>query len=70
VTDVRYFPGAYLDARNPDSAVRNEQLWIDMIDPATKRTDARQANLRGHRPPHRLLVEAGRHGGRRANASA
>jgi phosphatidylserine decarboxylase len=37
VTDVRYFPGAYLDARNPDSAVRNEQLWIDMIEPATRR---------------------------------
>jgi phosphatidylserine decarboxylase len=37
VTDVRYFPGAFLDARNPDSAVRNEQLWIDLIDPATKK---------------------------------
>ncbi len=37
VTNVRYFPGAYLDARNPDSAVRNEQLWIDLIEPATKR---------------------------------
>ncbi len=37
VVDVRYFPGAYLDARDPDSAVRNEQLWIDMIDPASKR---------------------------------
>ncbi|MBI1829962.1 MAG: phosphatidylserine decarboxylase [Planctomycetes bacterium] len=37
VTDVRYFPGEYLDARNPDSAVRNEQLWIDMIDSATKK---------------------------------
>ena len=37
VTDVRYFPGEYLDARNPDSAVRNEQLWIDLIDTATKR---------------------------------
>ena len=30
ITNVRYFPGAFLDARNPDSAVRNEQLWIDM----------------------------------------
>jgi phosphatidylserine decarboxylase len=36
VTDVRYFPGEYLDARNAESAVRNEQLWIDMIDPATQ----------------------------------
>jgi phosphatidylserine decarboxylase len=33
VTDVRYFPGEYLDARNPDSAVRNEQLWIDLVSP-------------------------------------
>jgi phosphatidylserine decarboxylase len=30
ITHVRYFPGAFLDARNPASAVRNEQLWIDM----------------------------------------
>jgi phosphatidylserine decarboxylase len=37
VVDVRYFPGEYLDARKAESAVRNEQLWIDMIDPATKR---------------------------------
>lgn len=32
VVDVRYFPGAFLDARNPDSAVRNEQLWIDLTE--------------------------------------
>jgi phosphatidylserine decarboxylase len=31
VTEVRYFPGAFLDARDPDSAVRNEQLWIDAV---------------------------------------
>lgn len=37
VTDVRYFPGAFLDARNPDSAVRNEQLWIDALEPDTRR---------------------------------
>ena len=29
VTGLSYFPGAFLDARNPESAVRNEQLWID-----------------------------------------
>lgn len=34
VAAVRYFPGAYLDARNPESAIRNEQLWIDMIVPS------------------------------------
>jgi phosphatidylserine decarboxylase len=37
VTDVRYFPGAFLDARNAESAVRNEQLWIDLIEPTTRR---------------------------------
>jgi phosphatidylserine decarboxylase len=37
VVDVRYFPGAFLDARNPDSAVRNEQLWIDAIEPGSGR---------------------------------
>ena len=34
VVKVRYFPGAFLDARNPDSAVRNEQLWIDLEEPS------------------------------------
>jgi phosphatidylserine decarboxylase len=34
VTRIRYFPGAFLDARNPQSAVRNEQLWIDLEDSA------------------------------------
>jgi phosphatidylserine decarboxylase len=37
ITNVRYFPGAFLDARNPDSAVRNEQLWIDMEEADTDR---------------------------------
>jgi phosphatidylserine decarboxylase len=35
VTDVRYFRGAFLDARHADCAVRNEQLWIDLVDAAT-----------------------------------
>jgi phosphatidylserine decarboxylase len=35
VTDVRYFPGAFLDARNSECAVRNEQLWVDLVDAAT-----------------------------------
>ena len=30
VKKIRYYPGAFLDARNPDSARRNEQLWIDL----------------------------------------
>jgi phosphatidylserine decarboxylase len=37
VTQVRYFPGAFLDARNPDSAARNEQLWIDIEEAGTGR---------------------------------
>lgn len=37
VTDVRYFPGCFLDARHADCAVRNEQLWIDLEDAATRR---------------------------------
>lgn len=37
VTQVRYFPGAFLDARHRDAAVRNEQLWIDMTDAASGR---------------------------------
>ena len=32
VVSINYFPGAFLDARNPESAVRNEQLWIDMVE--------------------------------------
>jgi len=30
VIDVRYFPGAFLDARHPDCPARNEQLWLDL----------------------------------------
>jgi phosphatidylserine decarboxylase len=37
VKDVRYFPGRYLDARNPRSAVENEQLWIDLEEAETGR---------------------------------
>jgi phosphatidylserine decarboxylase len=27
---VRYFPGSFFDARRPDCAAQNEQLWIDI----------------------------------------
>jgi phosphatidylserine decarboxylase len=37
VTAVRYFRGAFLDARHPECAVRNEQLWLDLEEPATGR---------------------------------
>jgi phosphatidylserine decarboxylase len=32
VAGLRYFPGAYLDARAVDCPVRNEQFWIDLSD--------------------------------------
>ena len=35
VTNVRYFPGEFLDARHGDCAVRNEQLWINLTDEST-----------------------------------
>jgi phosphatidylserine decarboxylase len=35
VTRLRYFPGQYLNAMNPESAIANEQLWIDLEDAAT-----------------------------------
>ena len=30
VVEVRYFPGAFLDARHPECPARNEQLWLDL----------------------------------------
>jgi phosphatidylserine decarboxylase len=30
VVGLRYYPGAFLDARHAESAQRNEQLWIDL----------------------------------------
>jgi phosphatidylserine decarboxylase len=35
VTTLRYYPGCFLDARRPECGVRNEQLWIDMVDGRT-----------------------------------
>jgi len=32
VTEVRYFPGEFLDARATECHVRNEQLWVDLED--------------------------------------
>jgi phosphatidylserine decarboxylase len=37
ILEVRYFPGKFLDARNPNCGVCNEQLWIDMEDGANQR---------------------------------
>jgi phosphatidylserine decarboxylase len=37
VLSVRYFPGAFLDARHAECPVRNEQLWIDLEEDVSKR---------------------------------
>jgi phosphatidylserine decarboxylase len=37
VVALRYFPGYFLDARNPACGVSNEQLWIDLEDGGTGR---------------------------------
>jgi phosphatidylserine decarboxylase len=37
VKKVQYFRGAYLDARHPECAVRNEQLWVDFAEAGTRR---------------------------------
>ncbi len=35
VADIRYYPGAFLDARHPQCGVANEQLWLDLDDALT-----------------------------------
>jgi phosphatidylserine decarboxylase len=35
VAAIRYFPGAFLDARHPQCGIANEQLWLDLDDPLT-----------------------------------
>lgn len=37
VAQLRYFPGAYLDARHPEAGTRNEQMWIDLEETAGAR---------------------------------
>ena len=37
VTAVRYYPGCFLDARQVECSVRNEQLWVDFEDAGTGR---------------------------------
>jgi phosphatidylserine decarboxylase len=32
VVSLRYFAGSFLDARHPDCAEKNEQLWIDLAE--------------------------------------
>lgn len=42
VTNIRYYPGAFLDARHAESAQRNEQLWVDMVEPNGRRIRVKQ----------------------------
>jgi phosphatidylserine decarboxylase len=35
VARIGYYPGCFLDARRPECGVRNEQLWIDLVDGGT-----------------------------------
>ncbi len=42
VTALRYFPGAFLDARHPDCPRRNEQLWIDLEEANGRRLRVKQ----------------------------
>ncbi|MCC6420817.1 MAG: phosphatidylserine decarboxylase family protein [Gemmataceae bacterium] len=42
VVGLGYIPGAFLDARNPESAVRNEQLWIDLEEPTGRLVRVKQ----------------------------
>jgi phosphatidylserine decarboxylase len=37
VRDIRYFAGAFLDARHHECSVRNEQLWIDFEETESQR---------------------------------
>ena len=37
VAGIRYFPGAFLDARHKECATRNEQLWLDLEEDGTGR---------------------------------
>jgi phosphatidylserine decarboxylase len=37
IVNLRYFPGAFLDARRPDCPARNEQFWIDVEEPGSGR---------------------------------
>ncbi|HYV34717.1 MAG TPA: phosphatidylserine decarboxylase family protein [Gemmataceae bacterium] len=42
VTGLRYYPGAFLDARHSDCAQRNEQLWIDLQEPSGRLVRVKQ----------------------------
>jgi phosphatidylserine decarboxylase len=42
VLQLRYFPGAFLDARHPECGRRNEQMWIDLEEPGGRKLRVKQ----------------------------
>jgi phosphatidylserine decarboxylase len=44
VLEVRYFRGAFLDARHPECGQRNEQLWLDLEEPDGRRLRVKQVS--------------------------
>ena len=56
VIALRYSPGEFLDARNPQSAIRNENTWIGLEEESPPTTaDHRGASVPG-RCPRRMVV--------------
>ena len=65
VTQVRYYPGEYLDAP-PCGVRRSQRATVDRHrGRSSGLSGARQTGGRGHRPPHRMLAEARRRRARR-----
>lgn len=44
VAEVRYFRGAFLDARHSECGQRNEQLWLDLEEPDGRRCRVKQVS--------------------------
>jgi phosphatidylserine decarboxylase len=42
VSEVRYFPGRFLNARHKNCAIQNEQLWVDMVDESGRTVRVKQ----------------------------
>ena len=61
VIALRYSPGEFLNALRPESALRNENMWIALEeDVAALPATGRAADFRRHRPADRLRFAAGR----------
>ena len=63
VIALRYSPGEFLNALRPESALRNENMWIALGRRfAAAPAPGRAADFRRHRPADRLRFAAGRNG--------